>query len=191
MIYSFTMYHSFLTFTFLATFILTRDTSACMHYTAIFPYSTSLPFEATLTDNGIVTCWLSMTYDQHNDQQIAFSQHRHHQPTKRYSLTGEPDLSMISSPTKSENQKGSGGQAELKEREQGGKWAADEDDGAGVWLPWEFDCLKGYEAHAGIGLRAVWYMAHGQEFEFVPDLYEDVLGDKWVYTVNLWCGDGS
>jgi hypothetical protein len=169
-----------------------------MHYTATFPYSTSLPFEATLTDNDVVTCWLSMTYDQHNNQQIAFSQHRHPQPKKRQqqgqmSLTGEPDLSMTSSPTRSENQKKDNGEhgEGLKEVEDGPEWGVDEEEnGAGIWLPWEFKCLKGYQAHAGIGLRAVWYKAHGQEFEFVPEMYENVLEEKWEYTLDLWC-DGS
>ena len=68
-----TMY-SFLPYTFLATlFLLLKQSSACMHYSATFPYSNSHPFEATITDNGVVTCWISMTYEQHSKQQIAFA----------------------------------------------------------------------------------------------------------------------
>jgi hypothetical protein len=194
----------YLPFTFLATLLFIGDVSACMHYAATFPYSTSLPFEATLTDNGVVTCWASMTYDQHNRQQMAFSNYHHAKPRKRQmevqvSLTGEPDSSTSPSPTRTVNKKSGGERSKEGVGSKGGKeesvlgsdepgWGTDEEEnGVGVWLPWEFQCLDGYQAHAGVGLRAVWYKAHGQEFDFVPEMEEDVLGEKWVYGVDLWC----
>ncbi len=109
----------------------------------------------------------------------------------RGSLTGS------SSPTSLDNQKTSGGDGanegvldgsprSLNKTVQDG--GADElEHGVGIWLPWEFQCMEGYQSHAGIGLRAVWYKAHGQEFEFVPEVEEDVFGEKWVYKIDLWC----
>jgi hypothetical protein len=152
------------------------QTSACMHYSATFPHATHLPFEASLTDDGIVTCWISMTYDQHNEQQTAFSNHRRipqqiaRPVTSSVTLAEEPEKGLAK-----------------RNAEMGGD-AGDDEDIKAIWLPWEFTCLDGYQAHAGIGLRAVWYSAHGQEFEFVSVCEEDVLNDRWVYELDLWCG---
>ena len=38
---------------------------ACLRYTARFPWDDTLPVTASITDNGIQTCWLNMTYKQH------------------------------------------------------------------------------------------------------------------------------
>lgn len=130
-----------------------------------------------------------MTYDQHNKQQIAASNHRRvkqrikQQPVKekekQISLTQAPNSN--SSTVFGDGKKGGGG---LGKRDGG---HAEGGEVVGVWLNWEFKCLDGYQAHAGIGLRAVWYSAHGQEFEFVPRCEDDVLGERWVYGLSLWC----
>jgi hypothetical protein len=194
------MYSFFLPYTFLATlFLLLKQSSACMHYSATFPYSNSHPFEATITDNGVVTCWISMTYDQHSKQQIAFANRQLGRPQAlppikpgRIFLTDKPEFSA----GKTGNVKrdhGSwpeeAGSNELIKRNGGGgqEGALEDKNYKGVWLNWEFQCLEGYEAHAGIGLRAVWYFAHGREFEFVPECYENVLMDRWEYSIDLWC----
>jgi hypothetical protein len=158
------------------TSLLISQASACMHYSATFPYSTSLPFEATLTDDGVVTCWISMTYDQHNKQQTAVSNHLRPnvQKVTQMSLTGEPKLELEK-------------KDEVAPDQEQGNLEEPEDNIRGVWLPWEFKCLEGYQAHAGIGLRAVWFSAHGQEFEFVPQCEENVLRERWDYEIDLWC----
>jgi len=118
-----------------------------------------------------------MTYDQHNEQQTAFSKHRRLPQRIAQPVTQAP-ISL----TKGQDQELEIRDAELEVQDAG-------DDGIkAIWLPWEFKCLDGYQAHAGIGLRAVWYSAHGQEFEFVPVCEEDVLNDRWVYELDLWCG---
>ena len=159
---------------------LLKRTSACMHYSATFPYATNLPFEATLTDNAVVTCWISMTYDQHNHQQNAFSNHR-----RIPQRTAQPVTKAQTSLTEHGEE---GSQKRSSNSVQEGLEAPNDDDIKAIWLPWEFKCLEGYQARAGIGLRAVWYSAHGQEFEFVPNCEEDVLNDRWVYELDLWCG---
>lgn len=84
------------------------------------------------------------------------------------SLTGEPSL-------------------ELEKKEEPSDLEKEDERVTSVWIPWEFKCLEGYQAHAGIGLRAVWFSAHGQEFEFVPKCEEDVLRERWEYAIDLWC----
>ncbi|KUJ22098.1 uncharacterized protein LY89DRAFT_576039 [Mollisia scopiformis] len=116
-------------------------TNACMHYKATFPFNPTLPFEASISDNRITTCWISTTYAEHRALQIAVK--------------------------------------------------AQKSEEAG-FLPWEFECLRlgieGYKAHANVGARTVTYIAHGQEFYFIPKEKEDVVGEKWVYDLKLWCG---
>ncbi len=140
-----------------------------------------------------------MTYDQHSKQQIAFSNRRLARPqalpqTQQgpISLAGKPEFSA----EKTGNMKRDHGSRleeaksnELMKRSEGGgqEGALEDQNHKGVWLNWEFKCLEGYEAHAGIGLRAVWYWAHGREFEFVPECYENVLMDRWEYSIDLWC----
>lgn len=162
-----------------------------MHYSATFPYATHLPFEATLTDDGVVTCWISMTYDQHDKQQAVASYHNHRrvkpklpqQPIKKkggkIALTDEPQAKRVKPGMEK-------GERALDKREDGGG-LEELDIGMGVWLNWEFKCLDGYQAHAGIGLRVISYSAHGQEFEFVAKCEEDFLGERWVYGIDLWC----
>jgi hypothetical protein len=50
--------------------LLPTATLSCIHYAATFPFSETLPFEATITDNNLTTCWLSRTYAEHNALQI-------------------------------------------------------------------------------------------------------------------------
>ena len=173
----------------LITLLLIGQTSACMHYSATFPYATHLPFEATLTDNSVVTCWISMTYDQHDKQQTAFSNHRRAR-TKPLPQKQQKQKSLASERARNNGTK-DGKTGDLKKnlkkivgQERGEE---EEEQVKGIWLPWEFKCLEGYQARAGIGLRVVWYSAHGQEFEFAPKCEEDVLGERWVYGAVLWC----
>jgi hypothetical protein len=172
--------------------LLLRQTSACMHYSATFPYATHLPFEATLTDNSVVTCWISMTYDQHDKQQTAFSNHRRARtkPLPQKQQEQQKQISLTSELVRNNRTKdGKTGNLKKDLRKSVGQERGEEGEEKvkGIWLPWEFKCLEGYQAHAGIGLRAVWYSAHGQEFEFAPKCEEDVLGERWVYGVDLWC----
>jgi hypothetical protein len=166
--------------------LLLLQTSACMHYSATFPYATHLPFEATLTDNGVVTCWISMTYDQHEKEQASFSNHQRARPGQVPQITQKQISLTGAKPVRNNGTKDrEGGDVQRLARQEGR--GAIEEGIKGVWIPWEFKCLDGHQARAGIGLRAVWYSAHGQEFEFVPKCDEDVLGEKWVYGVDLWC----
>ena len=122
-----------------------------------------------------------MTYDQHNEQQTAFSNHK-----RTPQRLAQPATKAPTSPP-GENEE-SRKKRSKNESAQEVLQVSDDDDIKAIWLPWEFKCLNGYQARAGIGLRAVWYSAHGQEFEFVPACYEDVLNDRWVYELDLWCG---
>lgn len=125
-----------------------------------------------------------MTYDQHDKKQIAFSNHRQARPQSLEQIQVEP-ISFTEEMGIAGNMKREEG-VEMVKRDDRGKWG-EEENVKGIWLQWEFTCLEGYQAHAGIGLRAVWYSAHGQEFEFVPECEEDVLGERWAYSVDLWC----
>jgi hypothetical protein len=48
--------------------------------------------------------------------------------------------------------------------------------------------IEGYKARANVGARTVTYIAHGQEFYFIPKEKEDVGNEKWTYDLKLWCG---
>ncbi len=90
------------------------------------------------------------------------------------------DESSSPSPVRTENDKmGSSSEHDGEVKE--------EADDMAFWLPWPFQCLDGYEAQAGIGLRYVGYKAHTQEFGFTPYVEEDVLGERWTYDLYLWC----
>ncbi|KAH9216902.1 hypothetical protein DL95DRAFT_362504 [Leptodontidium sp. 2 PMI_412] len=58
-----------------------------------------------------------------------------------------------------------------------------------AWQPWQFECISGYKARANVGMRGFTYVAHGQDFFFVPAMKEDIWGEKWVYSLRLWCGE--
>lgn len=48
--------------------------------------------------------------------------------------------------------------------------------------------LEGYKARANVGARTVTYIAHGQEYYFIPKEKEDLMNERWVYDLKLWCG---
>ncbi|CAL3969365.1 unnamed protein product [Diplocarpon coronariae] len=56
-----------------------------------------------------------------------------------------------------------------------------------AWAPWPFECVARHRARANVGLRTFMYAAHGQEFSFVPKMEEDIWGERWVYSLRLWC----
>lgn len=58
-----------------------------------------------------------------------------------------------------------------------------------VWQPWNFECISGHKAKANVGMRGFTYKAHGQDFHFVPKMKEDLWGERWVYSLRLWCGE--
>lgn len=45
-----------------------------MHYTATLPFSSTLPFEASISDNEVTVCWISTTYAEHKGLEIAVLQ---------------------------------------------------------------------------------------------------------------------
>ena len=45
--------------------LLLRKAHACIHFQAIAPYDDEQPYLASITHNGILTCWISMTYAHH------------------------------------------------------------------------------------------------------------------------------
>ncbi|TAQ84775.1 hypothetical protein B7494_g6904 [Chlorociboria aeruginascens] len=49
----------------LAFILLPPRILGCLRYAGTFPWDTSLPFLATITDNGIITCSINETYDRH------------------------------------------------------------------------------------------------------------------------------
>ncbi|TVY19905.1 hypothetical protein LARI1_G001574, partial [Lachnellula arida] len=45
---------------------------SCIKYSAVYPISETAPFQATITDDNLTTCWISRTYREHNRyQQLA------------------------------------------------------------------------------------------------------------------------
>ncbi|KAF8866719.1 hypothetical protein BDZ45DRAFT_578288 [Acephala macrosclerotiorum] len=127
-------------FTILIFTLLThiKNAQACMHYKAVFPHSPTLPYEASISDNSVTTCWISTTYAEHKALQIAV----------------KPQKTEMKYKGKMKRSNG----------------------------------YKGYKAHANVGARTVTYIAHGQEFYFIPNEQEDVENEKWVYDLKLWCG---
>lgn len=101
----------------------------------------------------------------------------------KLSLTDQPAQQQVISP--SSNIAAKKGADTSEEEPEELYWEDDEDRAR--WIPWRFECVKGYEAFANVGLRSVVYKAHGQRFEFVPECVEDVLGEKWEYSTALWC----
>jgi hypothetical protein len=48
---------------------LSTPSRACLRHKGTAPWDDTLPFEATITDNGVVTCWISKTYASHSTEQ--------------------------------------------------------------------------------------------------------------------------
>jgi hypothetical protein len=63
------------------------------------------------------------------------------------------------------------------------------------WLQWDFQCLMGYKAHVNVGLRTLEYGIEdkdgeggkGRDFFLVPELVEDIWGERWVMGGRWWC----
>ncbi|PQE12221.1 hypothetical protein CJF31_00000416 [Rutstroemia sp. NJR-2017a BVV2] len=45
--------------------IIIKPASACLTYSAVFPFDEDQPFVAEIIDNGVRTCWINMTYTRH------------------------------------------------------------------------------------------------------------------------------
>ncbi|KAL2075618.1 hypothetical protein VTL71DRAFT_561 [Oculimacula yallundae] len=196
---------------------------ACMEFSGSFPFSHTAPFEASIIDNGVTTCWISTSLNEHNDLQKALAQHQHdqthgnkhnthkkskrsngramqlmslpaydplHPPykalpgAKQQSLNNEKSIDLTTKPRPRAGVKGNeeGRLVPTPQRFEQLAW-----DDMPVWQPWKFQCLQGYTAKANVGLRGFTYVAHGQEFFFVPDMREDLGGERWVYKLELWC----
>lgn len=50
--------------------------NACMHYKATIPFNPTLPYEASISDNGVTTCWISTSYEEHKALEIAVKQEK-------------------------------------------------------------------------------------------------------------------
>jgi hypothetical protein len=46
--------------------LLPSTTLACIQYSATYPFDPELPFEAFISSNDTVVCWISRTYNEHN-----------------------------------------------------------------------------------------------------------------------------
>jgi hypothetical protein len=57
-----------------------------------------------------------------------------------------------------------------------------------VWRNWPFECIEGHKAHAKAGLRSFVYVAHGQDFSFVPKVKEDIWGDRYNFFSFIFDG---
>ncbi|CZT04104.1 uncharacterized protein RAG0_10671 [Rhynchosporium agropyri] len=198
--------------------------NACMEFSGTFPFSHSAPFSASITDNGITTCWISTSLDEHNAYQHALSEaeehHREHgdqtrkKPNQKravgsvirlssqsaYDPNHTPDISLPNSkPLDPANEKSvdlavkpaprftTNTPSDQLPLPQTAKMQTPSMDDMPLWQPWEFSCLPGYKARGEIGLRGFTYVAHGQEFFFVPETREDLEGERWVYELWLWC----
>ncbi|CZR57176.1 uncharacterized protein PAC_07065 [Phialocephala subalpina] len=196
---------------------------ACMHYKGVFPHNPTLPYEASISDNSVTTCWILTTYAEHKALQIAVSAQKQKTEMKFKNKRSNGQYMRLTSKAglgfgkdgKDPDVKGLEiiGEEEQKSRaRQFGqrKWVeVPKDEKEAGFLPWEFECLglpspprmnlkgkmlillgviEGYKAHANVGARTVTYIAHGQEFYFIPKEQEDVENEKWVYDLKLWCG---
>lgn len=200
------------------TLLLAITAHACMEFKGIFPFSTSLPYEASITDNGVITCWISTTYAAHTDLQEAHARahsHSHHGRTHKKRSVGrkislsvfppdEKPSAYFASPYMSQARVSDDEKhvdlhavppvrSGLAEGRKTRRYEADEWEALGkgrpAWEPWPFECLAGYRARANVGLGSVAYEVHGQEFVFVPGVREDVGGERWLYGHRLWCAD--
>ncbi|PVH89677.1 hypothetical protein DL98DRAFT_2378 [Cadophora sp. DSE1049] len=201
---------------------------ACMEFNGTLPFSHTSPFEASITDNGVVTCWISTTLAEHNSMQDELFSHQHSHNWKaksklkkrsvgrKISLTDLPaydpssssSSSSLSSSSKSQYKSLPGSSSENSspvdemhvdlhhpppphngELPKTQKMEELQWDDIPVWQPWNFECISGHKAKANVGMRGFTYVAHGQDFHFVPKMREDVWGERWVYSLRLWCGE--
>ncbi|KAI9649034.1 hypothetical protein NHQ30_001601 [Ciborinia camelliae] len=59
---------SLLTLLFLI--LLAHPTNACLIYHATAPFAKDKPFIGKIVDNGVETCWINMTYNEHWERQL-------------------------------------------------------------------------------------------------------------------------
>ena len=195
-------------------------TQACMEFNGTLPFSHTAPFEASITDNGMVTCWISTSLVEHDTMQDALFSHQHsHSGSgirkrsngRKIKLTDMPayDPSASSSSSKSPYQSlpassWEEGSSPIDEKHVDLKHPPPPHSGVlpkvpkmeelewediPVWQPWNFECISGHKAKANVGMRGFSYQAHGQDFHFVPKMKEDLWGERWVYSLRLWCGE--
>ncbi|KAI9048999.1 hypothetical protein LZ554_006848 [Drepanopeziza brunnea f. sp. 'monogermtubi'] len=189
--------------------VLAGTGNACMKFKGTFPFAKTAPFEASITDNGVTTCWISTTYAEHAAAQEKSRPLRVSKRSvgRKVRLSTMPALSANSNPayfsspyTSPHSPATSGGEKEVVDPHampppRGGrlpttrKFQEEAWEDLAVWQPWHFECLSGYKARANVGLRGFVYVAHGQEFFFVPKMREDIAGEKWDYSLSLWCGE--
>src|SRR6187402_1742936 len=141
---------------------------ACMEFSGNFPFSNSLPYEAKIVDNNVTTCWLSTTYNEHSKLQNSLNP----KPSKskrsvgrRIKLTERPPLYSTSYGPE---------YPERTDSIESEKAYIPTDEENPIWQPWKFDCIEGHTAQANVGLRSFRYTAHGQDFNFVPVVKEDI-----------------
>jgi len=48
---------------------LLSSATACLRFVAYAPWDDTLPYTAKITDNDVVTCWISMSYRDHYTMQ--------------------------------------------------------------------------------------------------------------------------
>ncbi|KAK0125404.1 hypothetical protein ONS95_000579 [Cadophora gregata] len=194
-------------------------THACMEFNGILPFSHTSPFEASIIDNGVTTCWISTTLKEHSTMQEELYSHQQSQRSKsksklkkrsngrKISLTDLPayETAARSSEQHYKSLPGSpSSQSRIDEQHvdlhaippprngqlpKTPKMEEPEWDDIPVWQPWKFECISGHKARANVGLRGFTYAAHGQDFYFVPKMKENLWEEKWVYSLKLWCGE--
>ncbi|KAH7342755.1 hypothetical protein BKA65DRAFT_586779 [Rhexocercosporidium sp. MPI-PUGE-AT-0058] len=185
---------------------------ACMEFTGIFPFSHTAHFEASIVDNGVTTCWISTTLAEHDAaQHELFSSQQSHRNKRskrsvgrKITLTSLPPYDPSSYPPSYKSLPSSSKQQPINEKHvdltaippprngqlpKTQKMEEMEWDDIPVWQPWQFECISGYKARANVGMRGFTYVAHGQDFFFVPRMKEDIWGERWVYSSRLWCGE--
>ncbi|KAJ5042831.1 uncharacterized protein L3040_004224 [Drepanopeziza brunnea f. sp. 'multigermtubi'] len=189
--------------------VLAGTGNACVKFKGVFPFAETAPFEASITENGVTTCWISTTYAEHAAAQEASrplriskrSSHRKISLSTMPALSADSRPAYFSSPYTSPQTPASSGEEEVDlsavPPPRGGrvpetqKYPEEAWEDWTVWQPWNFECIPGYKARANVGLRSFVYVVHGQQYFFVPDLREDVAGEKWEYSSRLWCGESD
>ncbi|KAI6708153.1 hypothetical protein JHW43_009319 [Diplocarpon mali] len=180
--------------------LLAPGARACMDFNGTFPFSAALPFEASIVDNGVRTCWIATSYAEHaaRQQSPSSARRRARSAGRRIALTGRPAApaapASLASPFAGPKHAAAAEEhvdlgvrpprrASLPSETYGERGREE----ARAWAPWPFECVAGHRARANVGLRTFVYAAHGQEFSFVPKMEEDIWGERWVYSLRLWC----
>lgn len=164
-----------------ATILLLAPIHACVIYQAISPFSDIAPFQATLTDNGLTTCWLSLSYAAHSSLQAQYSLSL----ARSRSLKSATQKASFEPPSSQNPQR----QNQRSKRfihlstKQSLKANSHDPEALGAnkmpaqpweeldeWIPWTFECLEGYKAHANVGLRTVVYEVREKEYFLVPEM---------------------